>query len=149
MRYKCLEIIEKFVKYIEEWYPYVDDVYLFGSSLWKSNPTDIDILLITEEHFGDAYKTLFPDIHLIRKMMVPENSIHLWSKERGVLSFIIPEKVQYVHKEMELLRDEIKKLNRMLNEKPRSIGRRFSPGYTPSRKIIIHNHVSNWDGYVC
>jgi len=103
--------LKAFCLYIEEWYPDVSSVYLFGSCLWKDAPNDLDVYIEYDGYSPkEAYKKIFPNIHLFcyRKDALTTYQL-VWKRVGG---FIVG-KLPFI--EREVMIEELMKLRKQVD----------------------------------
>ena len=88
------EELLKFCKYIEEWFPEIQKITVFGSYLWDESPNDIDIWIEGKTNLlGNSYKYLFPNLHVKKHKPNQDDLIvqkTVWNRKDGVVNPIIP-----------------------------------------------------------
>ena len=93
-RNKLQEELLRFSKYIEEWFPRIQKITVFGSYLWDENPGDIDVWVEGNTRLlGDSHKALFPSIHVTKYTpkqidLVVKKTV--WNRNDGIVSPVIP-----------------------------------------------------------
>jgi len=108
--------IKKFCEYIENYFPRIQKIHLFGSCLWKKLPIDIDIGIEgSTGYLQDAYKQLFPNVQLFRYKPDATTCVLIWTRRDGMLVKSMPKiKRDVMIEELQNLRKQIKNLKQKI-----------------------------------
>lgn len=143
--------IARFCKFIEEWYPSIKKLWVFGSFLYDDSPNDIDVCSENREYSPnpELLKDLFKNIHYeeggiekLKEMKVPHALLWTNSKLVELPSFEICQK-QYLLETVESLRGQVSELNNVIKK----MKEKESPRYYHSEVRTSRSSGGSNSGY--